>query len=151
MKTYNLRFSVDCADDRLENEVKELVEQYLSGKQNPAESISFKEIKFIALNSKGSSGIPRLIRQQDIMYIEKSGHSSLVVTRFETLRVNASIVRLLQELDPTLFFRCHQGYIVNVNEIKSVSPLGIQLFSCEKTIPLSRRSRILLQQNAYFS
>ncbi len=151
MKTYNLRFTVDSDDERIEIEVKEMVEQYLKEKVCDVDSISFTEVKFISLNSKGSSGVLRKIRQLDIVYIEKSGHSAYVVTRSEIIRVNLSFSRLLQELDPNLFFRTHQGFIVNINEIKSVGSLGIHLFGCEKIIPVSRRNKIILKQNSYFS
>ena len=152
MKTYNIQFSVENGSENLENEITNLIRSYLSA--NRAEEdfeVSLSDVTFLSVYSKNNNKITKNIPQRDIIYIEKDGYYSLVVTRFETYRIRMSLTRLMEKLDPNLFYQCHQGYIVNINEIKSMNEESITLIPDNKTVPMSRRRKRRRPGNVYFS
>ena len=68
------------------------------------------------------------VRTDDILYIEKSGKKSLVVTREFTYPTTKNLNILLEEL-PRNFARCHKSYILNKNKVISLDKKqGIAIF-----------------------
>lgn len=56
------------------------------------------------------------VRTNDILYIEKCGNKSIIVTRSEKYSTLKTLDTLLNEL-PIFFRKCHRSYIVNENKI----------------------------------
>ncbi len=56
------------------------------------------------------------IRTNDILYIEKQGNKSIVITKQGKTSTNKTLDALLDEL-PLNFRKCHRSYIVNENKI----------------------------------
>lgn len=59
------------------------------------------------------------VRTDDILYIERSGNKSVIVTESETFSSSKSLESLLNEL-PIFFRKCHRSYIVNDTKITSL-------------------------------
>lgn len=59
------------------------------------------------------------IRTSDILYIEKQGNKSIVVTPIKEYTIQRTLDSLLDEL-PSNFSKSHRSYIVNENNIKNV-------------------------------
>ena len=56
------------------------------------------------------------VRTNDILYIEKCGNKSIVVTNSSKYSTLKTLETLLNEL-PIFFRKCHRSYIVNENKI----------------------------------
>ncbi len=56
------------------------------------------------------------IRTNDILYIEKQGNKSIIITKQGKTSTNKTLDTLLDEL-PLNFRKCHRSYIVNENKI----------------------------------
>ena len=77
------------------------------------------------------------VRTDDILYIEKSGKKSLVVTREFSYPTTKNLNTLLEEL-PRNFVRCHKSYILNKDKIISIDKkLGLAIFSKKYSCPVS--------------
>lgn len=59
------------------------------------------------------------IRTSDILYIEKQGNKSIVVTPFKEYTIQRTLDSLLDEL-PNNFSKSHRSYIVNENNIQNI-------------------------------
>lgn len=74
-------------------------------------------------------------------YIETEGRHLLLHYENETLRKSGKLSDILKSLPETIFFRCNNSYIVNLNYIVNIMPEGdrynIRLQS-GAVIPLSR-------------
>ncbi|WP_341903925.1 LytTR family DNA-binding domain-containing protein [Fluviicola taffensis] len=89
------------------------------------------------------------IKSKDILFIKSDGKYS----EFHTIN-NSFIVssRNLGEyesyLDSSIFFRCHNSFIVNLNFVKSIDKVNGFFFEMNKgiKIPISRRKKNELQQ-----
>lgn len=55
----------------------------------------------------------------DISYFEKVGHKIKICTASREILYYGQLYELLNTLEPTLFVRCHHGYIVNLDKIRS--------------------------------
>lgn len=152
MKTYNLQFSVKNENEKLENEITDLIKAYLSANSEEEDfEVCLSDVTFLTIYSKNNNKITKRIPQKDIIYIEKDGYYCYVVTRFDTYRVRMSLTKLIKKLNPGLFYQCHQGYVVNINEIKSMNENSITLTIDDKTIPMSRRKKRRQLENIYYS
>ena len=77
------------------------------------------------------------VRTEDILYIEKNGKKSIVVTNNLIYTTNKSLNTLLTEL-PQNFLRCHKSYILNSDKVLSIDKkLGQALFGKNITCPIS--------------
>ena len=65
------------------------------------------------------------VNQADILLIQRENRSTVLYAtdgrRFET---SESLGDVEERLDPTIFFRCHKSYIINLNVIDSITPYG---------------------------
>jgi len=65
------------------------------------------------------------INMSDILLIQRENRSTVIYTtgdgRFET---SESLGETEARLDPAVFFRCHKSYIINLNQIDSITPYG---------------------------
>lgn len=77
------------------------------------------------------------VRTDDILYIEKSGKKSLVITREFTYPTTKNLSTLLEEL-PRNFARCHKSYILNKNKVISIDKKsGLAIFNKKFSCPVS--------------
>ena len=61
----------------------------------------------------------------DILLVQRENRSTVIYTmgggRYET---SDSLGETESRLDPNVFFRCHKSYIINLNQIDSITPYG---------------------------
>lgn len=69
----------------------------------------------------------RKIVLKDIIYIETDKHNILIHTKERDIRSNNTMKEMEEILDDKWFFRCHNSYIVNLDEIASVDKKIIYL------------------------
>ena len=65
------------------------------------------------------------VNQADILLVQRENRSTVLYAtggrRFET---SESLGDVEERLDPSIFFRCHKSYIINLNVIDSITPYG---------------------------
>ena len=65
------------------------------------------------------------LKMSDILLVQRENRSTVIYTtgegRYET---SDSLGDTEAKLDPTVFFRCHKSYIINLNQIDSITPYG---------------------------
>lgn len=142
---YILKILTDKQDSTVQNEIKELVSSYMA-ENKLSGSCSLQGNLFLSLHSREENGIVKQIRQESIIYIEKRGHKVLLYTHNGNFSYYSSFKKLLEQLDSDIFVRVHQGFIVNINEIKMVFSDELSLISVDRLIPISRRSRVKLNK-----
>lgn len=76
------------------------------------------------------------IRARDILYFESEKRKVILHGRNDDWTIYRKLDDVQQEL-PDYFLRCHQSYLVNMNEIKSLRPLKLELY-CGIEVPISR-------------
>ena len=69
----------------------------------------------------------RKIVLKDIIYIETEKHHILIHTKEKDIRCSNTMKEMVEILDEKWFFRCHNSYIVNLDEIASVDKKIIYL------------------------
>ncbi len=99
----------------------------------------------IAIHDKGGLVF---IRVDEILYLEGQGNYTLLQDEKKQYLVCKTIKDFESILNPSVFLRLHKSYMVNVNKLVRYSPNdgGYVSLSNEKTIPVSRRKRQLLEQ-----
>lgn len=75
--------------------------------------------------------------QSHIKYIESHGRQKFIVSNSKTYIVNQSFDEILKQLD-SRFTRCHMGYIVNSDYVRSFTNDNI-IMSDNISIPISRK------------
>lgn len=60
------------------------------------------------------------INSQEIMYIESLGHDLIIHTQKETYTKRGTIKRVEEELSGLQFYRCNNGYLVNLSYVSAV-------------------------------
>lgn len=58
----------------------------------------------------------------DIVYIFSEGYNVFVQTHQERLLTRYTLQELTERLPPTQFFRCHRSYLVNIFQVREISP-----------------------------
>lgn len=106
-----------------------------------AEAIKSAEIilgrnQKIVVNAVGEG--QREIILKNIIYIETEKHCILVHTHYGIVRCSNSMNDIEQALNGKWFFRCHNAYMVNLDEIRKVEDKTI-LMSDGNDIEISRR------------
>ncbi len=85
-----------------------------------------------------------IVRPEDILYVESDRRSVIVHTSTATLRAYGKLSGVLDQL-PGNFVRCHQSYLVNLDEVARLGADAVTLSSGE-TIPVSRRWRASVRE-----
>lgn len=80
------------------------------------------------------------ISENDILYIETEKRNLLVHTRTQDYVSTDSMKEVCEKLEQDGFFRCHQSYLVNLDEIDTFDDKDIFLTNNE-TVMLSKRQR----------
>lgn len=78
-----------------------------------------------------------VLKIADIVFIEKYKNYSYIHTKSEKYPVKSSLVFYEEMLSDFGFIRCHEGYIVNLNNISKIFDKAILLTNNE-TVPMSR-------------
>lgn len=78
-----------------------------------------------------------IIKISDIIYIEKLKNYSYIHTVSEKYSVKSSMANFEEILSEYGFIRCHEGYVVNLNNICRIYDKSI-LLSNSDTVPISR-------------
>lgn len=82
------------------------------------------------------------VRTNDILYIEKCGNKSIIITRNDKYSTLKTLDALLNEL-PIFFRKCHRSYIVNENKILRLDKKkGYVYFSKDKYCPVNSQFNI---------
>lgn len=76
------------------------------------------------------------IRTKDVLYFESEKRTIILHGRQENWKVYRKLDDI-QKIVPDYFLRCHQSYLVNMNEIKTIRPFRIEMVQGE-LIPVSR-------------
>ena len=71
------------------------------------------------------------IRTDEILYIEKNGNKSIVITEVSKESTYKTLDSLLEEL-PSNFKRCHKSYIINENKVISINKKSGYIFFTDK-------------------
>lgn len=61
---------------------------------------------------------------KDIVFLTKEGHSAIIHTTKGKIKTTETLKALEQRLAGNSFFRCHRGFIINLNMVKEVQPWG---------------------------
>lgn len=101
-----------------------------------------EEIKLIKINRKQlyfkyNREIISL-NYNDIYFFEKVLNKIQIHTKENTYKSYLSIRELESKLDNNIFARCHEGYIVNIEKIKSIKENNLILKDINTSIPISR-------------
>lgn len=76
------------------------------------------------------------VKVKDITYFESEKRTVILHCRHEMWKVYRKLDDI-QESMPDYFLRCHQSYLVNMNEIKTIRPFRVELYQGNQ-IPISR-------------
>ena len=86
-----------------------------------------------------ASGI-EVRKLSEIQYFEHIGRKTFVRCRTGDVWVGDSIGKIASSALPASFFRCHQGYIVNLDFVRSIDEEGFILRD-SKLVPVSRANK----------
>lgn len=89
---------------------------------------------------KVEDGIIRL-NLNDLYYAEMENRKSVLHTRNDTYAVSIPLLKLEEQLQDPRFFRCHSGFLVNMQYIKKIQPGSVILTFGDLEIPLSRHKK----------
>lgn len=64
----------------------------------------------------------RPLALNEVVYIFSEGYNVFVQTQTERLQVRYTLQELTEKLPPEQFFRCHRSYVVNLFQVKEISP-----------------------------
>jgi DNA-binding LytR/AlgR family response regulator len=78
------------------------------------------------------------VEYRDILFFEKCRNHLCLHTPSRVMTLQKTIKELLNELDPVVFMQCHQGFVVNMQKIRSVKGSEIGIMDSEKRIPIGR-------------
>ncbi len=96
---------------------------------------------------RGQNKNERIETKVDDLLFVKSEDNYLILHILQEGAIQSFIIRstikqLLEQLDPTVFLKCHRSYLINIHRIKHLSGnknnTKIHLVGAEKTIPVSR-------------
>ena len=74
----------------------------------------------------------------DIIYCESDSHWVCIYTKDKTYKICKTLSELYKLLDPKIIFRVHKSFLVNFKYIYTIKENNIQLYCCDKLIPISR-------------
>lgn len=74
----------------------------------------------------------------DIIFCESQAHWVWIYTKDKVYKICKTLSDLYEQLDKGIMFRVHKSFIVNFNYIYTIKESNIQLYHCDKLIPISR-------------
>lgn len=86
-----------------------------------------------------SNGIYKVVFIDNITYITREGRKTIIHTNNEKIKCYESLQKLESQLPTNIFFRCHQGFIINTNMIREIESCknkvyAVKLFSTDDTV-----------------
>lgn len=100
------------------------------------ESVSGKEVSFLCVKSEYAD---RLINRRDIVYIESKDKVLYIHTKEnEVIKTYGKMSNIQEQIDDSTFLRCHQSYIVNMNEINGIED-GDFTTTINETVPIRKK------------
>lgn len=93
-----------------------------------------------------------MIQKQDILFIERTGRSTTIVTKNGEYTTYQSLAELEQTLTDRVFFRSHRGFIIQTTHIKRFSlytkhSYVVYFHHTDKTAMITKVKMNVLQQN----
>lgn len=86
------------------------------------------------------------VNTNNIIYVETIKHNTLVHLRGNNYVCTQTMKEMCNLLENEGFFKCHQSYLVNLDDVESYDTQDIYLKNGE-TIMLSKRNKKLLKRN----
>ncbi|MCG8453294.1 MAG: LytTR family DNA-binding domain-containing protein [Spirochaetales bacterium] len=135
--------------DRLRKETREGIQEQLSQLHDVAFSQANASMNHASAKSKSQritvyhEGHFVPIQIDEILYLKAEGRSSSICTESGNFSCRRNLSDLAALLNPHTFYRCHRGYVVNLEKISTVDPRGDNCYALglrggQETIPLSR-------------
>lgn len=112
--------------ERLDNTLQRVLA--VTGRKGPAPVAASVKVVRPAVNGRimlrHKDGIS-FLGQQDILLVQREDRSTVFYTRDGSRYETAdTLSEAMEKLDPSLFFRCHKSYIVNLSKIRNITPYG---------------------------
>lgn len=88
----------------------------------------------------------------DIIYCESQAHWVWIYTKEKLYKICKSLSDLYEQLDKEMMFQVHKSFIINFNYIYIIKGNNIQLYHCDKVIPISRSyKKLFLEEYINFT
>ncbi len=136
---------------RLER-LRQAVERVLD--RSSSASGTFERLDRIAVRRRDAYVVLELA---DVVYFEVKDELVWAVTATDRFSIDKTLAALEEELDPDLFFRSHRGFIVRLDHIRAIEPVGAGTYQLlldhpeEPKIPLARERAKKLRERIPFS
>ncbi|GAB6275266.1 MAG: LytTR family DNA-binding domain-containing protein [Peptococcaceae bacterium] len=78
-------------------------------------------LKIILVKEEGNK---ILVNIKDIVFLTREGRSVIIHTIEGKIKTTETMEALEQKLTGNSFFRCHRGFIINLNMVKEIQPWG---------------------------
>ena len=108
-----------------------------------------REAVYLTIPVKGGT---MKVAADDVYYVESLGHQLIYHTRTGNYAATAGTIQQMEnDLAPLHFFRCHKGYLVNLNHVDGIRD-GCALVG-DAQLPISRAKKAALLESltAYIS
>ena len=98
-----------------------------------------------------------VLELSDVVYFEVKDELVWAVTPTDRFSIEKTLAALEEELDPELFFRSHRGFIVRLDRIRAIEPVGAGTYQLlldhpeEPKVPLARERAKKLRERIPFS
>lgn len=89
---------------------------------------------FVHIHAKGKELV---IREEEILYIERNGRTTQIHCKRESVDISEKLSELEKKLNPIIFVRCHNSFIVNFMAVKEFLRTDFVL-NDDSVIPVSR-------------
>lgn len=93
-------------------------------------------------------GADIVLRPEDIEYVVAENVYAVIHTDRRPYRLRATLAHLMQQLDPTHFFRVHRSFLVRLDRVRAVqggATGGMAVLASGRRIPVGRRRRRALE------
>ena len=112
--------------------------------------IASRQHKYISLVGKGYAYKVDLF---DLIYIEVEGHDLVFhMSRTDTTyRISASMKKIEKELDSNMFFRCSQGFMVNLEYVDEIGESDAVVAGARVPVSRAQRRQFIDALNNYMS
>ncbi len=101
-----------------------------------------------ALTIKSNSGIRKIILD-NLYYVESEGHYLHFHTTDETIDILAAMKNIEHELAPNHFYRCNNGYLINLSHVKAITGNIVEVGSYKLQISRPRKKAFMAALTNY--
>lgn len=98
-----------------------------------------------------------VLELNDVLYFEVKDELVWAITAEDRFAIDKTLATLEEELDPEFFFRSHRGFIVRLDRIRAIEPVGAGTYQLlldhpeEPKVPLARERAKKLRERIPFS